>query len=292
MLLGAYARSRTGDPEAGALAASAFDLAGQYGVEHFPMLHEPEVTAAMAGLAAAAGSPVASRVAAATKVTTVRLLGRFDVARSGLPLPLPAGQPAQVVKLLATLGGRAHVEVVIDALWPDADPVAGRKLVRNVLTRLRRGLGAGHPDLVVRDEDTLAFPADVDVDAVRFDADVDRALSVAGIDDIAAAAIARVAVARYGGDLLPDDRYEDWAAIPRERLRHRLVVMVRLLADVAERAGRTDEAVRYLERAIAAEPLDGDHYLHLSRVLAAAGRDAAAEQAVIRGARATAELGA
>ena len=101
-----------------------------------------------------------------------------------------------------------------------------------------------------------------------FDRETTRVLDAAE----APAGAARAALARYGGELLPDDRYEPWAAEPRERLARRYLAVLDRLVDEAEDAGEVDEALRLLERAIAADRLDESRYLRSARLLLAQGR--------------------
>lgn len=276
-LLTVLARSRLDGrarPGLAGEAAAAFEAAALAGVAAAPALVEPEATDLLAGLAATAGSAAAARLIDSGGTVRIRVLGEFSVTRSGVRFRLAAGQPAQLVKMVAANQGRMTVDAVVDALWPDESPDNSRKLLRNVLTRLR-----STTDIVVRDGEVLRFDDDVTVDVVRFDAAATRALALRGVDDDAAAAHARVAVGEYRGDLLPTDRYEDWAAEARERSRTRYTALLRLLADVAERRGDVDEAVHHLNRAIDAEPLDVDVQRRLVDVLTRAGRHAAAERA-------------
>jgi len=276
-LLTVLARSRLDGrarPGLAGEAAAAFEAAALAGVAAAPALVEPEATDLLAGLAATAGSAAAARLVDSGGTVRIRVLGEFSVTRSGVRFRLTAGQPAQLVKMVAANQGRMTVDAVVDALWPDESPDNSRKLLRNVLTRLR-----STTDIVVRDGEVLRFDDDVTVDVVRFEAAAARALALRGVDDDAAAAHARVAVGEYRGDLLPTDQYEDWAAEARERSRTRYTALLRLLADVAERRGDVDEAVHHLNRAIDAEPLDVDVQRRLVDVLTRAGRRAAAERA-------------
>ena len=70
-------------------------------------------------------------------------------------------------------------------------------------------------------------------------------------DGVRREALARAAVGRYGGELLPGDRYAAWAAAPREELRRRLLDLLDLLADEARERGELDEAIRLLDQGIA-----------------------------------------
>ena len=95
----------------------------------------------------------------------------------------------------------------------------------------------------------------------------------------------------YGGELLPGDVYEDWAAAPRERLSRRYLSLVDVVAAAAEDAGDLDEAARLYDAGIAADPLDEGRYLALHRVLTRQGRAGAARQVAEGAARVFRDLG-
>jgi len=162
-------------------------------------------------------------------MTTVRmeLLGGFDVTVSGSLVPARAWtrkQAATLVKLLALRPERRlHREQVLDLVWPDdAMDTASAKLHK--AAHYARKV-TGHPATIVLGGDMVQlFPdTDVSVDAIEFEQTAAEA--VAGADAARAAEAARL----YRGDLLPDDIYEDWAAAPRDRLRHLYVGVLTLL---------------------------------------------------------------
>lgn len=159
---------------------------------------------------------------------TVRidLLGGFRVTVGGRPVGAEAWarrHAAALVKLLALAPGRClHREQVIDALWPDDSVAEAAPKLHKATHFARRALGVAGA-LVVRGEQIALCPDhDVDVDAVRFDELARQAL--AGSDRRAASS----ALAVYRGELLPEDRYADWAEDPRERLRLRHLDLLRL----------------------------------------------------------------
>jgi DNA-binding SARP family transcriptional activator len=179
---------------------------------------------------------------------------------------VPPGRPTSLVKLLAARGGRIGAAGAIESLWPEVEEASGRKRLRNVLNRLRDAVG----DLVVRDGDALKLRDGTEADAVVFERGASAAL--AEPDAAFAPDRARAALAVYLGEALPDDRYEDWAAEPRERLRARSLDLLDLLVRHAEREGEIDEALRLLERAIETDRLDESRYLHAARLLLRQGR--------------------
>lgn len=205
--------------------------------------------------------------AAAMAITT---MGRFAVSVGGRAVALPAGLPTQAVKYVVACGGRTHAEALMDALWPEAGIEEGRKGVRNVLGRLAR-VGAL---VLVRDGEAIRIADQVSIDALAFRTAADRVLLDASRSG--ATEGARFALARYGGDFLPDDHYSDWAEAPRHGLRRRRLALVDLLAADARRRGRALEAIALLELAIEIDPVDEVRYLEVADLLIAAGRRAPA----------------
>jgi LuxR family transcriptional regulator, maltose regulon positive regulatory protein len=287
-LMRAYAAYRRGDPQAGKLAAAAFDLCLELGHPDGPLRRERAVAEALLPLALAAGSRVAPALGSAAATLSITLLGRFEVRRGGAPVDLPPGRPAKAVRAVAAAGGHMHAEELIEILWPDTDPEAGRNRLRNLLSRLRLASG----EVLVRDGENIILPNGLDCDAVLFEADARAAIGARSGGEVSRAlGLARSAISRYAGDLLPDDRYEDWAGAARERLRDLYVELLDVLAGDAAGRGDVDEAVRLLRRAIEAEPHDEHRYVRLARMLASQGRTGSARTTLERARASLAELG-
>jgi DNA-binding SARP family transcriptional activator len=193
----------------------------------------------------------------------VRSLGRFQVSAEGREVPADAWRhrrAAELVKVLCLAPGqRLHRERVIDALWPELAPEAGAANLHKAAHLARRALGS-HEAIVLRGEHVALWPeATVEVDAVRFEEEGERALRSGGADECAAVA------ATYGGELLPEDRYAEWALEARDRLRHLYLQLLR-------RAG-------LWERVVEEDPTDEVAHCALMRAYAEAGnRSAALEQ--------------
>ena len=62
------------------------------------------------------------------------------------------------------------------------------------------------------------------------------------------------AVESYGGDYLPDDRYDDWAITFRERLRGEYGRLLSLWGEMLEAHGATARAIEVTERLLAWDP--------------------------------------
>src|SRR5690242_6203106 len=139
----------------------------------------------------------------------VTLLGRFAVSVGGVPVAEGAWKrrhAAAVVKVLALAPGRRlHREQVIDLVWPDDTIAAAVPKLHKAAHYARHAIGV--PDAVVLrgDQVPLCPGAAVTVDVAEFEELARRALAGAG------AAAARRALALYAGELLPADRYEEWA---------------------------------------------------------------------------------
>ena len=286
-LLRAYAAFRRGDTGAGALAARAFEEAARLGLAHLPYTKEGAITEELLGLAVETGQPAALALEAAALPVWVSVLGRFTLTRGGRPVPLSPGQATQLLKMVATSGGRVPAEVAIDALWPEAGREAGRNRLRTVLNRQRAEAG----EVIVRAGDMLMLAPEVQVDLELFQAEGRRALALGLAEPALAVAMARAAVARYRGDVLPDDLYEEWARGPRERARRTMLQLLDLCADAATARGDLDETRRVIELTIDLAPYDDARYLRAAAALLEQGRRGAALTVVRRARAALAELG-
>lgn len=255
LLLGALAAQRRGDPpSAGELSARARAAAERLGHPELPELHEPVVTAALAGRAG---------------VMSVAVLGGLTITLAGRRVDLEPGQPRGLVAYLALGGGERTVEEVLEALWPAAEPTAAKVRLRQVLWRLRQDTGT--PDLVVRRGDVLRLTAEVDV--AHFHAAAQRALTA---DRSERAALAATALAAYAGDVLPADRYTDWTAAPRERAWRLRLALLDLAAQAHAEEGSLHHALALLEQAIDIEPLDESRYRHAAGLARRLGNEATA----------------
>ena len=142
---------------------------------------------------------------------SVTLLGGFGAEVDGVPVPDSAWRlrkAKELVKLLALADGHhLHREQAMDALWPDRDLAAAANNLNQAVHAARRALGA---EAIELQDGLLRLDADLDVEAFE------RAATDARRDRTAAAC--ERALALYGGELLPENRYDDWAELERGRL--------------------------------------------------------------------------
>ena len=142
---------------------------------------------------------------------TVALLGGFKAAVDGRSVPDRAWRlkkARELVKLLALAPGhRLHREQAMDVLWQDRDPAAAANNLHQTVYAARRALA---PEAIqVRDE-MLQLVAEVDVDRLK-----DAAAQALRTNSVAAY---RAALTLYAGELLPENRYDDWVEGHRDEL--------------------------------------------------------------------------
>ena len=116
----------------------------------------------------------------------------------------------ELVKLLALAPQhRLHREQAMDTFWREKSPDAAANNLHQALHVARRALG---PDAIELRDELLHLSADVVVDVDEFErsaVDARRAGTPAAY---------RAALALYGGELLPENRYEDWVETRRDEL--------------------------------------------------------------------------
>lgn len=159
---------------------------------------------------------------------SIGLLGGFTVAVDGEALPAERWsslRAAHLVQLLSLQAGRrATKDLIIDALWPRLEPDAGAANLRKSVFHARQALGR-HDAITVTGRELVLWPqGDTEVDVETFEALAEAALRAG--DPAACAAAAR----HYTGDVLPGSCYEPWTEPVRERLRARLLALLRASA--------------------------------------------------------------
>jgi DNA-binding SARP family transcriptional activator len=165
----------------------------------------------------------------------VRLLGGFRVERAEAGQTVsdwPRRSAKTLVKLLAVQPGHAlHREQVIDVLWPKVDAESALNGFGKALHVARHAL---EPRLPRRQDSAYLRLADgmLVLNTERVLVDTDEFEQLAG-DALRCREIAayEAALAAYGGELLPEDRYESWCSERRGVLAE---LHIRLLLGSAE----------------------------------------------------------
>lgn len=211
---------------------------------------------------------------ATAPLLSIRLLGRFQVMVGTVEIEESAWRlrkAQSLVKLLALAPGqRLHREQVLEALWPNVDPESATNSLHQALHAARSALAipASPPGwatsvfLFRRNVLALAPPCGFRVDIHDFE----QAVTIA--QEQHDAERFRAAAELYTGDLLPEDRYEDWASAPRDAFRSTYHRILRTWARVEESGGRVSHAIEVLQRLLASDPTDEGTYADLMRLYA------------------------
>ena len=160
----------------------------------------------------------------------VRTLGAFAVWRGDQEVrdrDWRSSKARQLFQLLLTERGRALPrDRVLEALWPEMDSDAASNNLRVTLNRLSKAIEPERPEgappaYVVQQGETYGFnvASDHQIDAADFAEAVAEGQRAARRGQRAAAIAAfRSAMGLYRGPYLPDNMYEDWTVVERERL--------------------------------------------------------------------------
>ena len=190
--------------------------------------------------------------------------------------PLPLGGTRQRA-LLALLLLRANQVVssdrLLEELWPEEQPLAGRAALRVRVSQLRKALGA---DLVVtRSPGYLLAAAPEQIDLHRFEqlvSDASRELEAGRAQP--AAALLREALSLWRGEALAELAYETFAQPEIARLEELRLVAFERRVDADLALGRHAELVPELESAVAQHPLRERLRAQLMLALYGSGRQA------------------
>src|SRR6266508_2569395 len=202
----------------------------------------------------------------------IHLLGNFEVRADEAVIidsSWPRRKAQALLKLLALDKGRwLHREQVLDCLWPGLEPAAAAANLRKNIHYLRSAFA--EKDLIApvvsAAADLLAISPDARIDYEEFRSRAHAARVVR-----TAATSYEQALALYGGDLLPDERYEEWTEPLRQELKalhNELLVELSCLYEVQ---GDTELAIEGSEQLLKADPVNEEGHRTLMRLYAQAG---------------------
>ncbi len=178
---------------------------------------------------------------------------------------------AGLVKLLVLHPGhRMHREQVLDLLWPGLSPKKAANNLHRTLHEARKTLAAEDElsrYLQLRDEQLLICP------------DQEPWVDVAAFEDAARVArntrepvAYRRALGLYAGELLPDDRYEEWTEGRRRELATLRLDLLIELATLYEKRDEYRLSIEALEKVVSEEPAHEEAHASLMRLYALSGR--------------------
>jgi len=205
----------------------------------------------------------------------VRLLGGFSFSMGNQIVSEDAWhlkKAANLIKLLAlSPEHRLHREQAMDLLWPALAPKAAANNLHYALHNARRTLGiassSASPYLRYQGEQLVLCPGGqlwVDVEAFE-----DAARAARRIREPAPY---RRAIDLYAGELLPADRYEEWAEARRQELRGTFLSLLVELAWLHEERGEYGAGIEVIGKVLAEEPTSEEAHVRLMRLYAFSGR--------------------
>jgi predicted ATPase/DNA-binding SARP family transcriptional activator/DNA-binding NarL/FixJ family response regulator len=228
----------------------------------------------------AAAQPVAEPkgVGREPEVVRISLLGGFRVSVGSRTIEegewhLKKAQ--SLIKLLALAPRhRLHREQAMNLLWPEQlDQKAAANNLHQALHFARRALEpeavtASNSHLLRLHGELLELCSNeaLQVDVEAFEE------ATANARRLREPAAYRAAVALYTGELLPGDRYEDWAEERREGLRLSYLGMLVEMAGLYEERGNVRAAIEAFREAVAAEPTHEEAQQGLMRLYAGTGQ--------------------
>lgn len=199
------------------------------------------------------------RGASQSSLLQIFVLGRFALEWRGHLVPSAFWQKRKaarsLVKLLAIEPThQLHREQIIELLWPGVGLASGLNSFAKALHAARHALASGEPGnrppwcLQLRSGSLV-----LERDRVWIDADEFRLKAHDALTSIDASAYDS-AIALYGGDLLPEDRYSEWVVQPRQELQQLYVRLLESQAAIFEARQEYGTAVERLKRVLRIDP--------------------------------------
>jgi DNA-binding SARP family transcriptional activator/Tfp pilus assembly protein PilF len=197
----------------------------------------------------------------------IQLFGSFAVWRRGQPIPPQAWSQEKtkaLLKILASEAGRVfkHDEL-IKWLWPEAEPSRAQRTLKNRMAELRRLLeprlrrGQASRFIETHREGYRFKPeADCLIDLQEFvrHAQAGKAAEHAGHYEQAIASYEQSLRWCEPGELLAEDRYEEWAIPIRHRWEQEFLDVLSRLADCHARLGHYRRALAHCRRSLEKDP--------------------------------------
>ena len=182
----------------------------------------------------------------------------------------PNSKSKSVFKYLITHRERPVAkEVLMEVFWPDADAGRARNSLNVAIYRIRRALSERrYFSYVLYQNDCYLLNPELDVwtDYEEFTAHIDNARAMERLgDESSVVQEYRAAEALYGGELLEEDRYEEWVNPMRDRLqRDYLAILDRLCRNFFSRQDY-DTCVTFCNKILAIDACQEDAHRLIMR---------------------------
>lgn len=216
------------------------------------------------------------QVPAAAGKLELRLLGSATILVDGVAVEerqWTRRKSKALLKLLALAPQHhLHREQLIEHLWPEQDAELAANNLNKIIHAARRALepalksGAESRFILTHDQQVMLRARDglwIDVEA--FEQRAATALKSKAVADY------ETALELYAGELLPEDRYEDWAAARRERLSRLATRLLSESAQLYESAGQWQPSIERFQQLVALNPSNEDAHRHLMRLYVLSG---------------------
>lgn len=212
----------------------------------------------------------------------IRCLGAFEVRLGGRRVDPGTSRNGRLVfKYLATQATkRASKEVLKELFWPDFDLERGLTNLQSAVSLLKRAMAQSHPGLaatpvIVYADDHYALNGGLelrcDVDTFRRRLTAARSCDARGDADGACRAYL-LGHEAYGGELLPEERYEDWVAADRRALEADYLTALARLVQLHLARDEHQQAVHFGQLLLELDPSREDVHRDLMRCYSRAGR--------------------
>lgn len=193
-------------------------------------------------------------------------LGRFEVYVGERPVSWKGSKAKAIFKYLVLQRNRtAPKEVITELLWPKQPPGRGDTNFRKALSLARHSLEPDEPKCHYLEGDGELLSLDPK-DGYYYDVEeFDRILLQARTDEMAgrendALTMRLEALNLYKGDFLPEDIYEDYTTVERERLREKYLETLLKVSEFFLEKGKYDTAIQYANQAVVKDRLCEDGY--------------------------------
>ncbi len=205
----------------------------------------------------------------------IHLLGRFGVDVRGQSVPETAvkGRKARSLLKLVALQRQARItrDEAMDVLWPHLEESAAASQLYKALHHIRSAFVEESEEAdewieITDDLIRLEPPGEVVIDVHRFEESARSGLRDRRMQEL------EHAVSLYAGDLLPMDRYSEWASVPREHYRQLYLDVLTTLATQYEQRGELSEAAQMLRLALEKDPALESAHRSLMRIFARQGQ--------------------
>jgi len=237
------------------------------------------LSARQPGLTLKAPSPDAPAPCAQpdTADLVIRCLGPFTIIQRGQEISAETFPRIKAVSLLKMLAIKAGVpinrDVLIERLWPDADPHAGANRLHGVVHALRSVIEPHRAErrwVYVRNHGDVYYldtHASLDIDLTCFRDHLERGLHAGPNESAQAITHLEDAVKFYRGELFEGDSYSEWCEDERRELREQHSNALKHLAQLHAASGAHEAALGCLRRGIRFEPQRDDIHLALLELL-------------------------